>query len=89
MVTFETSMMRLGAAYLIERLLEASAIVVASGNFSRGQRANLASLINHPSLHVGEVDIVDMNAFRRVVVVHDALEPITDVVKQGRSKLVS
>ena len=67
------------AKNLIERLLEASTTVLAIDNFSRGQRANLGSLINHPKLHVVEVDIADMNAFRRVVVAHDALGPITDV----------
>ena len=56
------------AASLIERLLAQGATVLALDNYSRGSRSNLSSFVTeHPHFALAEVDLADLEAYRRAI----------------------
>ncbi len=49
-------------SHLVDRLLREGCEVTVLENFATGRRENLHDVINHPHLHIGEVDITEKEA---------------------------
>ncbi|MES2010604.1 MAG: NAD-dependent epimerase/dehydratase family protein [Pseudomonadota bacterium] len=64
---------------LAEELIAKGHVVFGVDNFCRGQRENLAKVIDHPHFAFAQVEMADLGAYRRAFEAFHARDPITEV----------